>query len=64
MSGGVEALPVEIRISAHEKSKVSAPQRNIAERNGEFGSEKGQTGGRPGGTLVEPFPTARPARRP
>src|SRR5688572_11713752 len=60
----VEALPVRIRISVNEIAKRSAPQRNIAERNGELDSEKGQTAGCPGGTLVEPFPTRRPAGRP
>jgi hypothetical protein len=34
----VEALPAEMRISANEKAKRSAPQRNIAERNGELDS--------------------------
>jgi len=38
MTGGVEALPARIRISANEKSKASTPQRNIAERNGDLGS--------------------------
>jgi hypothetical protein len=60
----VEALPARIRISANEKAKRSAPQRNIAERNGELDSEKEETAGCPGGTLVEPFPTTRPAGRP